>query len=271
MAETNVLCVDWQPDGVLLATGGFNGEVRVLDSDRLEFVGDYPQHQDRVTAIAWQPGGSRFATASEDGTAVVIDAETGDAVARIGDGQQLESARWNHTGDLLAIGGYGKNIQFWRTGQSGQLPQKLSGHTAGLHDIAWEPDDNRLVSTSGDGTARIWSVADGKQLAQMPAGEAFAVGWSPDGRFIATGSRDGTVRIWDVTTSALMQELRHAEGIYALDWSPDSKWLLTGGEAGLVALWNVSLGHLKKELTELAGCLLTDDEIRRLLPGWPDL
>jgi WD40 repeat protein len=114
-------------------------------------------------------------------------------------------------------------------------------------------------------------VSDNAQVAQMLAGEAFAVGWSMSGRFIATGSRDGTVRIWDAATAELVQELRHAEAIYSLDWSPDGERILTGGEQGGVALWNVGLDHLRQELMELARHVLTDDEIRRLVPEWPDL
>ncbi len=271
MADVNVLCLDWHPNGALLATGGFDGKVQTIDVGRPEFRGDFPQHQDRVAAVAWQPGGSLFATASYDGSAMVIDAETGDTVATIGVGQMLESVGWNYRGDLLAIGSWDNNIYLWRPEQSDHTLQQLSGHTAALHDVAWAPGDDRLASTSGDGTARVWDVPDNKQIAQMLAGEAFAVGWSPNGRFIATGSRDGNVRIWNAATVQLMQELCHAEGIQALDWSPDSEQLLTGSEAGTVSLWNVGLDHLKRELIELASHLLTDEEIRRLVPEWPDL
>jgi WD40 repeat protein len=271
MADMNVLCLVWHPNGAVLATGGFNGEVRTIDIGRLEFVRDYPQHQSRVMAIAWQPSGSLFATASDDGSAMIIDADTGNPIATLSDGQMLESVSWNYKGDILAIASWDNSIYLWRTGQSDHTLQTLSGHTAALHDIAWAPNEDRLVSTSGDGTARVWSVPDNKQIAQVFAGEAFAVGWSPNGRFIATGSRDGTVRIWEAATMALMQELRHTESIQALDWSPDSEQLLTGSEAGTVSLWNVGLDRIKRELTELATCLLTDDEIRRLVPEWPDL
>jgi WD40 repeat protein len=271
LSGVNVLCADWHSGGVLLATGGFDGEVRMIDTGRLEFVRDYPQHQSRVTAIACQPAGSLFATASNDGTAMVLDADTGDAVATLGAGRMFESVGWNSRGDVLALGGGDNDVHLWRTGQADGILPTLGGHTAGLHAIAWGPDDDRLVSTSGDGTARVWRVPDHEQIAQMLAGEAFAVGWSPNGRFIATGSRDGTVRIWDATTAALVQELRHAEAIRALDWSPDSERILVGGEDGGVWLWNVGLNHLKREVAELAGRLLTDEEIRRLVPEWPDL
>jgi WD40 repeat protein/energy-coupling factor transporter ATP-binding protein EcfA2 len=270
MAGMNVLCASWHCRGALLATGGFNGEVRVIDTSRLELADDFPQHQDRVTGIAWQPGGSLFATASNDRTAMVIDSDTGTAVVRFY-GEMFESVSWNSRGDTLAIAGWDNDIHLWRTGQPADAVQKLSGHTAALHDIAWAPDGDRLVSTSGDGSARVWSVSDNAQIAQMRGGEAFAVGWSMSGRFIATGSRDGTVRIWDAATAELVQELRHAEAIHSLDWSPDSERILTGGEHGGVALWDVGLDHLRQELMELARHVLTDDEIRRLVPEWPDL
>jgi WD40 repeat protein len=271
MTGANVLCCDWHSGGTLLITGGFYGEVRMIDTRRLEFINDYPRHQSRVTAIAWQPGGSLFATASEDGTAMIIDADTGDVVERLGDGQMFVSISWNNRGDILALGGWDNNIHLWRTEQDNHPVQKLSGHTAALHSIAWAPNDDRLVSTSGDGTARVWSVPGNEQIAQMLAGEAFAAGWSTNGTLIATGSRDGVVRIWEAASAALVQELRHTEAIQSLDWSPDSERILTGGEQGAVSLWNVGLDHLKRELTELAGQLLTDDEIRRLVPEWPDL
>jgi WD40 repeat protein len=271
MPGMNVLCASWHFRGELLATGGFDGEVRVLDTGRLEFVGDYPRHQDRVTAVAWQPGGSLFATASNDGTAIVIDSDTGATIVSLGNAEMFQSVSWNSRGDTLAIAGWDNNLYLWRTGQPADAVQKLSGHTAPLHDIAWAPHDDRLVSTSGDGTARVWNLSDNAQIAQMLAGEAFAVGWSTNGKFIATGSRDGTVRIWDAATAALVRELRNDEGIYSLDWSPDGERILTGSEHGGVSLWNVGLEHLRQELVQLARHVLTDDEIRRLVPEWPDL
>ncbi len=270
MADTGVLCVDWHCDGVRVAAGGFEGEVRVIDTDRLAFVEDCPPHQQRVNAVSCQPGGRLFATASSDGTAQVIDIDTGDAVARLtfDDGAMGEAAAWNQTGDHIAFGCWDNSIRVWGVGHFDQTPLRLTGHTAALHDVAWAPDGTRLVSTSGDGTARVWSMPEGRQSAVMQAGEAFVVAWSPDGERIATGSRDGTVRIWDADSAALMQELRHDEAIHSLAWAPDGGLLLTGGEHGTVLLWTVGAAQLRREVAGLAAALLTDDEIRRLVPTW---
>lgn len=157
----------------------------------------------------------------------------------------------------------------WRTGRFGDPPTQLAGHTAALHDLAWAPDGARLVSTSGDGYARIWHVPEAREIDHVLVGEAFRVRWSPDGRFFATGSRDGVVRVWDAETCGLAQELRHEEAIHAMDWSPDGERILVGGEYGAVVLWRVGLTHLQRELDELARSLLTDDQIRRLVADWP--
>ena len=124
-----------------------------------------------MTAVAWQPGGSLFATASNDGTALVIDSDTGAAIVSLGSAEMFQSVSWNNRGDTLAIA-LGQQPLSLANGAPAAAVQKLSGHTAALHDIAWAPDDDRLVSTSGDGTARVWNLSDNAQIAQMLAGEA---------------------------------------------------------------------------------------------------
>lgn len=267
-------CLDWHPDGNLLATGGFEGEVYIWDSTQHTSVSAMP-HQDRVTAVRWHPGGELLATTSDDGTAVLARWPPGDVVAAVESNVSLGSICWDHGGQTLALGGWDNEVYLWRpfdpanASGASQLVQ-LSGHTAALHDIAWSPDGTRLVTTSGDGTARIWDVAEHRESAQLPAGEAFVVDWSTDGRFIATGSRDGTARIWDAPTGELVQELIHPEAVRALAWSPDGKRMLTGGERGGVWVWQVGLDHLRRELVEFAADLMTDDAIRELIPHWPN-
>jgi WD40 repeat protein len=269
MSDVYALAIDWHPDGVRLALGGFEGEVQVVDTRRMEFVGAWPQHQSRVTDIAWRPDGSAFATASNDGTALIIDAGTGEIVTGLSDGSTFECLSWAPDGQRLAVGGWDNNVHILELDDPEASLRAISGHTAALHSVAWAPHGDRLVSTSGDGTARVWDAADGTQIGVMPAGEAFAAAWSPDGRLIATGSRDGTVRIWDAETMTLAQNLRHHEAVHSLAWSPDGERLLTGTEPGTVTLWTVGRDHLRRELTELARSLLTDAEIARLVPQWP--
>jgi WD40 repeat protein len=69
---------------------------------------------------------------------------------------------------------------------------------SGLKPISSCSSSTRIVSGSGDGTVRLWTL-DGK-----PAAEPFkghhrwikSVAFSPDGTRIVSGGDDGTVRLW---------------------------------------------------------------------------
>ena len=58
-------------------------------------------------------------------------------------------------------------------------------------------DGQRLLSGSLDGTARLWDLASGRELAELTGhnGPVYAVAFGADGTLI-TGGIDRTIRIW---------------------------------------------------------------------------
>jgi len=80
-----------------------------------------------------------------------------------------------------------------------------TGHSRGVTQIAFTPDDQAIYSVGGDGDVKRWSL-DGKLLLTIPTehiGEGdgcdaiqnFAV--SPDGKMIATLGNEGTFVLWN--------------------------------------------------------------------------
>jgi WD40 repeat protein len=57
-----------------------------------------------------------------------------------------------------------------------------------------------LASAGEDGTARIWEVRTGRQLAVLDADvyRVYGLGFSPDGASLATANADGTVHVWRI-------------------------------------------------------------------------
>jgi WD40 repeat protein len=68
----------------------------------------------------------------------------------------------------------------------------------------FDPEESRVVTTSFDGTARIWDAASGKEIAALRGHNSTvnSASFSPDGRRVLTASSDKTARIWDVTWAA---------------------------------------------------------------------
>jgi WD40 repeat protein len=74
---------------------------------------------------------------------------------------------------------------------------------------AWRPRDsagfnagNRIVTTSYDGTARVWDAETGRAITPplRHDGVVQQAVFSSDGRWVVTASWDQTVRLWSATT-----------------------------------------------------------------------
>ena len=71
------------------------------------------------------------------------------------------------------------------------------------------PDGSRLLVSSWDSRATIWSVATGQQLVSLIGDTRGLEGaaFSPDGSVVATWSLDHTVRIWNARTAEVLRVL----------------------------------------------------------------
>jgi WD40 repeat protein len=78
----------------------------------------------------------------------------------------------------------------------------LVGHTGDVESALFSPDGQRIVTASGDGTARIWESASGQPVATLQGHTRPVVGaaFSSDGERIVTASDDGTVRVYRIVS-----------------------------------------------------------------------
>ncbi|MCC7420352.1 MAG: NPCBM/NEW2 domain-containing protein, partial [Planctomycetaceae bacterium] len=66
---------------------------------------------------------------------------------------------------------------------------------------------------------------------------------SPDGRYALSSSDDGTVRLWNVMVGREVRRMVHREGVRAARYSPHGSVILTVGNDGLLRLWDQESGH----------------------------
>ena len=109
-----------------------------------------------VSRIAVSPDGARIAGAMDDRTVRIWDARTG-AVEQIlrGHSDLVEDVAFSPDGSELASAGYDKTVWVWDL--SSPRHRVLRGHGNAVYRVAWR-DQTTLVTSSTDGTLRVWTV-----------------------------------------------------------------------------------------------------------------
>ena len=128
----------------------------------------------------------------------------------------------------------------WRSGAEAVL----HGAYGPVSSVALSADGRTLATADGDGTVRLWDLAEHRQLGAPLTGHTdrvYGVAFSPDGRTLASASADKTVRLWDVQTHRQLGRPLdgHTREVRTVVFSPDGRTLASGGFDGMVLLWDV--------------------------------
>jgi len=109
-------------------------------------------------------------------------------------------------------------------------PIVLSGHQDVVTSVNWSPDGSQLVSTSRDGTARVWSAANRQASATYTGhqGAVLTAAWRPDGFLLASGGVDQSVQVWDPTGSAQRSFPGLGSPVSSLSWATNNQGLVAG-------------------------------------------
>ncbi len=83
----------------------------------------------------------------------------------------------------------------------------LKGHDDRVRSAMYSPDGKRIVTASGDKTAKVWDANTGQELMTLTGhqGGVLSAAYSADGKRITTAGRDGIVQIYTTDIDELLQ------------------------------------------------------------------
>ena len=107
--------VAFSPDGRRIASGGFDGAVKVWDAATGREVFTCDGHTDQVWDVAFSPDGRRIASAGHDGTVRIWDASSGqELLSPLRDASSaFYSVAFSPDGRRLAAGDIDGRIKIW--------------------------------------------------------------------------------------------------------------------------------------------------------------
>lgn len=268
-----VSCAVFSPDGRLLATGADDGSASVWEVATGTLLHRLAGHHGKLLALAFSPDGRWLATAAADDVARLWNAASGTPEREITPGPAWHVA-FSPDGQLLASAAGGTSqpagvaapatteiaARLWNP-VTGALAGSTAGSFLGHADAVAFSADGKLLATAGPGgAARLWSVATGTQIRNLPV-SCQAVAFSPDGRLLATAGGGDAARLWEVGTGRAVRMVT-AGPARDVAFSPDGALLATAGggraratgvaAAGLVDnsawLWQVGTHSPAREL-----------------------
>ena len=270
--------VVFSPDGKKLATASGDGSARIWDAITGEKLLTISGDETTLYSVGYNSDGTRLITSGVNRLAQVWDTASGELLLKLdGHIQAVSSAVFSPDDTLIATSSDDGSVIIWDA-ETGRQKYTFKGHTNIVFSVSFSPQCTRnelvfsqtcgfrLVSASGDGTARVWSTAPDRELLTLTVPDIFRTIISPDGSLMAMGYDDGSAKTYNISTLLTeafngkpskwtgMEEAHnfccHSGKVNDLVFSADGVILATASDDRTVKLWDVATG---KELQTFTG------------------
>ncbi|CAK9270407.1 unnamed protein product [Sphagnum jensenii] len=136
----------------------------------------------------------------------------------------------------------------------------LQGHAGPVYAANFSPDNDYLLSCSGDCTVRLWSLRLNANLVCYKGHNypVWDVQYSPVGHYFASASHDRTARVWCMERLHPLRILAgHLSDVDCVQWHVNCNYIATGSSDKTVRLWDVQTGECMRIFTGHRGMVLS--------------
>ncbi|XP_047413558.1 jouberin isoform X3 [Sciurus carolinensis] len=130
---------------------------------------------------------------------------------------------------------------------SGRFMRELCGHLNIIYDLCWSTDDRYILTSSSDGTARIWKneINNTNTFRVLPHPSfVYTAKFHPAVReLVVTGCYDSMIRIWKVDmredSAILVRQFdAHKSFINSVCFDAEGHHMYSGDCTGVIVVWN---------------------------------
>ena len=178
--------VAFSRSGDLLASGGWEGTVRLWQMPEGSEIRHWRAHNDSVNGIVFIDADRQIITAGYDGVLVRRSVD-GVLLQRIDKLPAVMHMVADAESDRLVTGHKDGSVRVWKASDL-TLLQEQTLHRGAVKAVAIEPLLARYASSSTDGTVAVWTDSGSVQFMEEPPADAWTLAFSPDGRWLSGGT-----------------------------------------------------------------------------------
>jgi RNA polymerase sigma factor (sigma-70 family) len=255
--EMAVHGVALSPDGKLVAAGGSDKTIRLWDRATGAEVRQLVCREDWVFSVEFSPDGKTLAAATAHyapdrnlpvGRLLLFDVASGTELRQLTkeDLHPTEAVAFSPDGKFIAAGGgHDCTLRLWDT--AGKEVSPVGGHQGQIGTAVFTADARRALTTSTDGTIRLWDTATGKELRRFPGLFAHLL---PDGKTLVTmsGGETPTVHIWDLGAEKERRHFSLPPSDVAMAVDPAGLTLAVPDKDHVIRLYDLATGAERGQL-----------------------
>lgn len=192
-------------DHTLLATGSFDGTIKLWDTSKGTLQRNLNDNSSWVLSLAFSLDGKQLASGYLGNIVKVWDVETGALQCTLrGHSDRVTKVVFSPAGRLLASGSWDNTIKLWDTTRADSQPVQ-ERHLGEIEMAAFSPNGKIIVSSSDDGYLKLWDVKTGSlqhslQIQSFP--HEYEMVFSPDSKLLAFKAYH-TLKVLDTNTGIL--------------------------------------------------------------------
>ncbi len=177
--------VAFSPSGEWLASGGWEGRVRLWQTADGAGARSWPAHTGSVNGISFVEANGRLVTAGFDGLLASWSLE-GRLLGSIDTRAPIMHMTANESAGRLLTGHKDGSIRLWRLADFTLLDERRL-HRGAVKAVAIDSSGGRYASSGADGAVYLWSEhVPARRLADPPT-DAWTLAFSPNNRWLMGG------------------------------------------------------------------------------------
>ena len=196
------------------------------------------KHDSPLIACRFDPSGKYVFAGAEDSRVWRFALEDGAKTEYAGHESWIRAIAFSPDGKTLVSGGY-DGLLAWSAADA-ETPAEnkpveplrtVEAHDGWIRAIAVSPDGALLASVGNDLVVRLWSMSDGRPIAELRGHEShiYNVAFHPGGEQLVTGDLKGNFLVWELASSKELR--RFAEPL--LHKYDSTFWADIGGPRGM--------------------------------------